>query len=198
MARSRGTVKLNSSDPFEYPLSTPPSSSALQALRCMQSTRPTSRPTLISPCSSQFRKARVACGPRRRSPDTENPSLSQGTAPCRLMRAMRSGRRTSATYTRYVQGCSLRLKSLTRLAQPVYHPIGTASMLPRADGGAVDTAFKLYGTTNVRVVGEQALLAVILVERVAHLAAQMRPSCRFSSRRTYPRLFTASRRRRQG
>jgi choline dehydrogenase-like flavoprotein len=107
-----------------------------------------------------------------------------------------------ATYIRSVYtvraGCSLRLESLTRLVQPVYHPIGTASMLPRADGGAVDTAFKLYGTTNVRVVGEQALLAAILVECVAQRTAQMRPSCRSSSRRTYPRLCTASRRRRQG
>lgn len=35
---------------------------------------------------------------------------------------------------------------------PVYHPVGTASMLPREDGGVVDPQLKVYGTANVRVV----------------------------------------------
>lgn len=35
---------------------------------------------------------------------------------------------------------------------PVYHPVGTASMLPRQDGGVVDPSLKVYGTTNLRVV----------------------------------------------
>jgi choline dehydrogenase-like flavoprotein len=38
--------------------------------------------------------------------------------------------------------------------QAVYHPVGTVAMAPRADGGAVDTKFRLYGAANVRVVGE--------------------------------------------
>jgi choline dehydrogenase-like flavoprotein len=33
-----------------------------------------------------------------------------------------------------------------------YHPVGTASMLPRNDGGVVDIKLKVYGTTNLRIV----------------------------------------------
>ncbi|GAA5912643.1 hypothetical protein JCM6882_004699 [Rhodosporidiobolus microsporus] len=33
-----------------------------------------------------------------------------------------------------------------------YHPIGTCSLLPRADGGVVSPSLKVYGTSNVRVV----------------------------------------------
>ncbi|KAJ5929998.1 hypothetical protein N7466_005491 [Penicillium verhagenii] len=33
-----------------------------------------------------------------------------------------------------------------------FHPVGTASMLPRAKGGVVDAQLKVYGTKNVRVV----------------------------------------------
>ncbi|KAL4957462.1 hypothetical protein BDW69DRAFT_156146 [Aspergillus filifer] len=33
-----------------------------------------------------------------------------------------------------------------------YHPVGTASMLPRENGGVVDPELKVYGTKNVRVV----------------------------------------------
>ncbi|RFU27142.1 hypothetical protein B7463_g9199, partial [Scytalidium lignicola] len=33
-----------------------------------------------------------------------------------------------------------------------WHPIGTCSMLPQADGGVVDTHLKVYGTINLRVV----------------------------------------------
>lgn len=39
---------------------------------------------------------------------------------------------------------------------PVYHPVGTAAMLPRADGGVVDPALKVYGTSNLRVVSAGA------------------------------------------
>ena len=34
----------------------------------------------------------------------------------------------------------------------VHHPVGTASMLPRADGGVVDHNLLVYGTSNLRVV----------------------------------------------
>ncbi|EIN08374.1 alcohol oxidase [Punctularia strigosozonata HHB-11173 SS5] len=34
----------------------------------------------------------------------------------------------------------------------VYHPIGTANMMPREDGGVVDPQLKVYGTANLRVV----------------------------------------------
>ncbi|KAG5644240.1 hypothetical protein DXG03_008835 [Asterophora parasitica] len=36
----------------------------------------------------------------------------------------------------------------------VLHPIGSVPMLPRKDGGAVGPDLKVYGTANVRVVGE--------------------------------------------
>ncbi|KAL2826935.1 choline dehydrogenase [Aspergillus pseudoustus] len=36
--------------------------------------------------------------------------------------------------------------------RPNYHPIGTASMLPREKGGVVDSELRVYGTRNVRVV----------------------------------------------
>lgn len=35
---------------------------------------------------------------------------------------------------------------------PVYHPVGTAAMLPLEDGGVVDASLKVYGTSNLRVV----------------------------------------------
>ncbi|KAF9460466.1 hypothetical protein BDZ94DRAFT_1311477 [Collybia nuda] len=34
---------------------------------------------------------------------------------------------------------------------PGYHPVGTASLLPRAKNGVVDSKLKVYGTTNLRV-----------------------------------------------
>ena len=36
--------------------------------------------------------------------------------------------------------------------RPVYHPVGTAAMLARADGGVVDAKLRVYGTSNLRVV----------------------------------------------
>ncbi|KAF9264458.1 alcohol oxidase [Marasmius fiardii PR-910] len=39
-----------------------------------------------------------------------------------------------------------------RMVQTVFHPIGTASMLPREDGGVVDSDLRVYGTANLRVV----------------------------------------------
>ncbi|THU93690.1 alcohol oxidase [Dendrothele bispora CBS 962.96] len=33
-----------------------------------------------------------------------------------------------------------------------YHPIGTAAMLPRSDGGVVDSSLQVYGTKNLRIV----------------------------------------------
>lgn len=45
--------------------------------------------------------------------------------------------------------------------QPVIHPIGTVSMLPREMGGAVGSDLKLYGTSNVRVVGKFVMRAFV-------------------------------------
>lgn len=39
--------------------------------------------------------------------------------------------------------------------QTIYHPVGTAPMFPREDGGVVDESLKVYGTQNLRVVRSQ-------------------------------------------
>ncbi|KLT39838.1 FAD/NAD(P)-binding domain-containing protein [Cutaneotrichosporon oleaginosum] len=38
-----------------------------------------------------------------------------------------------------------------------YHPLGTCAMLPKEDGGVVDTNLKVYGTGNVRVVDSSVI-----------------------------------------
>ena len=40
---------------------------------------------------------------------------------------------------------------------PNNHPVSTASMLPREDGGVVDSELMVYGTTNLRVVDASVL-----------------------------------------
>ncbi|KAI0724007.1 alcohol oxidase [Cerioporus squamosus] len=49
----------------------------------------------------------------------------------------------------------------------IYHPLGTASMLPREDGGVVDPELKVYGTANVRVVDA----SILPLEVAAHIQA---------------------------
>ena len=39
-----------------------------------------------------------------------------------------------------------------RKLSPVWHPVGTAAMLPREDGGVVDPRLVVYGTRNLRIV----------------------------------------------
>lgn len=34
----------------------------------------------------------------------------------------------------------------------VFHPVGTAAMMPREDGGVVDPSLRVHGTSNLRVV----------------------------------------------
>lgn len=60
-----------------------------------------------------------------------------------------------------------------------FHPIGTCSMLPEADGGVVDPKLRVYGTKNLRVVdasiiplhvrGNIASLVYAIAERAADL-----------------------------
>lgn len=49
----------------------------------------------------------------------------------------------------------------------VYHPVGTASMLPKEDGGVVDASLKVYGTSNLRV----ADLSILPMEVSGHTQA---------------------------
>ncbi|KAG6907816.1 hypothetical protein DXG01_007298 [Tephrocybe rancida] len=51
----------------------------------------------------------------------------------------------------------------------VWHPVGTASLLPRQDGGVVDTQFKVHGTQNLRV----ADASVIPIQLGAHPQATL-------------------------
>lgn len=48
-----------------------------------------------------------------------------------------------------------------------FHPVGTASMMPRELGGVVDTSLKVYGTSNVRVVDA----SVLPMQVCGHLAS---------------------------
>jgi choline dehydrogenase-like flavoprotein len=48
-----------------------------------------------------------------------------------------------------------------------YHPVGTASMLPKNHGGVVDSSLKVYGTLNVRVVDA----SIIPLHISAHIQA---------------------------
>ncbi|VDC06720.1 unnamed protein product [Peniophora sp. CBMAI 1063] len=41
--------------------------------------------------------------------------------------------------------------------EPIYHPVGTCSMLPREAGGVVDPSLMVYGTKNLRVVDASIL-----------------------------------------
>lgn len=43
----------------------------------------------------------------------------------------------------------------------IYHPVGTAAMLPRKDGGVVDSKLKVYGTSNLRVV-DASIIPVLI------------------------------------
>ncbi|KAJ7692901.1 alcohol oxidase [Mycena rosella] len=49
----------------------------------------------------------------------------------------------------------------------VFHPIGTAAMLPRSEGGVVDSALRVYGTANLRVIDA----SIIPIHLSAHIQA---------------------------
>jgi len=46
-------------------------------------------------------------------------------------------------------------------ALSIFHPVGTCSMLPKADGGVVDPKLKVYGTDNLRVVDASVIPLLI-------------------------------------
>ncbi|KAH7120325.1 hypothetical protein B0J13DRAFT_485998, partial [Dactylonectria estremocensis] len=51
-----------------------------------------------------------------------------------------------------VQTDEQRREYAKKTALSIFHPIGTCSMLPKADGGVVNPKLKVYGTSNLRVV----------------------------------------------
>ena len=47
----------------------------------------------------------------------------------------------------------------------VFHPVGTAAMVPKATGGVVDSTLVVYGTKNVRVVDASIIpLQYVVIE----------------------------------
>lgn len=50
--------------------------------------------------------------------------------------------------------------------EPFYHPIATASMLPREDGGVVDSKLRVYGVKGLRVVDASVIPLVSTVTLV--------------------------------
>jgi choline dehydrogenase-like flavoprotein len=61
----------------------------------------------------------------------------------------------------------------------IYHPIGTAALLPEKDGGVVDSQLKVYGTKRLRVV-DASIIPLLpsahiqtLVYGIAETAAEM-------------------------
>jgi choline dehydrogenase-like flavoprotein len=68
--------------------------------------------------------------------------------------------------TEVIPGQGVDLQNFTTTSSTTeFHPIGTASMLPREDGGVVDSTLKVYGTANVRVVDA----SIIPVHISAHI-----------------------------
>ncbi|KAE8823920.1 hypothetical protein HRS9139_09102 [Pyrenophora teres f. teres] len=61
----------------------------------------------------------------------------------------------------------------------IYHPVGSAALLPEKDGGVVDTKLKVYGTKGLRVVDASVIPLLpsahlqTLVYGIAELAAEM-------------------------
>jgi choline dehydrogenase-like flavoprotein len=64
------------------------------------------------------------------------------------------------------EGADLQHYALTRFGTE-FHPVGTASMLPKHHGGVVDSSLKVYGTSNVRVVDA----SIIPLHISAHIQA---------------------------
>ncbi|KAI0709499.1 GMC oxidoreductase [Earliella scabrosa] len=60
----------------------------------------------------------------------------------------------------------------------LYHPLGSASMLPREDGGVVDPTLKVYGTANVRVVSVFFVMSTARGANGFGASRLMPPSCR--------------------
>lgn len=54
---------------------------------------------------------------------------------------------------------------------PINHPVGTAAMMKREDGGVVDAELKVYGTSNLRVADVSILPLVRLTNTLNDMYA---------------------------
>lgn len=54
--------------------------------------------------------------------------------------------------------------------RPVYHPVGTAAMMPREQGGVVDARLRVYGTSGLRVVSGRVRAGSSSAERAVGFA----------------------------
>ncbi|KAJ7468271.1 alcohol oxidase [Mycena galericulata] len=66
-----------------------------------------------------------------------------------------------------VQSDDALIEYVRRTVTTVFHPIGTAAMLPRNSGGVVDASLRVYGTANLRVIDA----SVIPIHLSAHIQA---------------------------
>ncbi|KAJ7473442.1 alcohol oxidase [Mycena latifolia] len=66
-----------------------------------------------------------------------------------------------------VQSDSALAEYVRQTVGTLFHPIGTAAMLPRGDGGVVDEALRVYGTANLRVIDS----SIIPIHLSAHIQA---------------------------
>lgn len=58
---------------------------------------------------------------------------------------------------------------------PVFHPVGSASMLPREDGGVVSPSLLVYGTKNLRVVSHLSSITFVIDNGVMQVDASVIP-----------------------
>ncbi|KAK7409530.1 hypothetical protein QQX98_008314 [Neonectria punicea] len=78
-----------------------------------------------------------------------------------------------------VQTDDQRREYAKKTALSIFHPIGTCSMLPKADGGVVDPKLRVYGTSNLRVVDASIMPLLIsahiqtAVYGIAEIAAEI-------------------------
>ncbi|KAI8962822.1 putative GMC oxidoreductase [Daldinia sp. FL1419] len=77
---------------------------------------------------------------------------------------------------------------ITSTVSPNHHPIGTLSMMSRGLGGVVDHQFKVYGTSNVRVIDASVLPMQISGHLTATLYAMSERAAEFIKSSYYENL----------
>ncbi|EJF61515.1 hypothetical protein DICSQDRAFT_169939 [Dichomitus squalens LYAD-421 SS1] len=133
-------------------------------------------------CSSAANKWRLPLRPSRAR--ATSPSCARSPALSRTARASADPLAPSridpnyfgseADHDLYVHVLQHTVKGLVEYIKKngfqVFHPVGTAAMIARADGGVVDPTLKVFGTRNLRVVD----LSVLPMEFVCHAVGSVR------------------------